>query len=245
MTPLAFPHSSIPESVLADGSLSRFRSPSARLASQQGMSLIELLVVAAIISMMAGLLALGLKGMKAPAIQGAASQVTSGLSLARQLAISKNTKAALFIANDTANGRIPYRHWSVGYSNRLTASWTVAKKWEPLPEGAFFLETVTNTITKPPISQTLGTPFTPSNFTNTTNITIDGKSFTTLPCVMFSSDGAAAISGNATAIAIRIAGGAVDTNGQVTLTSTSQYYFVETDGIVGRIRMRAPESYKP
>jgi len=31
----------------------------------------------------------------------------------------------------------------------------------------------------------------------------------------------------------------------VTLTSTNQYYFVETDGIVGRIRMRAPESYKP
>jgi hypothetical protein len=41
-----------------------------------------------------------------------------------------------------------------------------------------------------------------------------------------------------------IAGGAVDTNGDVTLTSTNQYYFVETDGIVGRIRMRAPESYK-
>lgn len=245
MAPLVHPHSSIPEIVLADGSLSRFRSPSARLASQQGMSLIELLVVAAIISMMAGLLALGLKGMKAPAIQGAASQVTSGLSLARQLAISKNTKAALFIANDTGNGRIPYRHWAVGYSNRLTASWTVAKKWEPLPEGAFFLETVTNTITKPPISQSLGATFTPSTFLNTTNITIDGKEFKTLPCVMFSSDGAAAISGNATAIAIRIAGGAVDTNGDVTLTSTNQYYFVETDGIVGRIRMRAPESYKP
>ena len=139
MAPLVHPHSSIPEIVLADGSLSRFRSPSARLASQQGMSLIELLVVAAIISMMAGLLALGLKGMKAPAIQGAASQVTSGLSLARQLAISKNTKAALFIANETGNGRIPYRHWAVGYSNRLTASWTVAKKWEPLPRNLYFL----------------------------------------------------------------------------------------------------------
>lgn len=248
MAPLVHPHSSIPESVLADGSLSRFRIPSARLASQQGMSLIELLVVAAIISMMAGLLALGLKGMKAPAIQGAASQVTSGLSLARQLAISKNTKAALFIANKTGNGRIPYRHWAVGYSNRGSVDWTLksGKKWEPLPEGTFFMESVTNAITKPPISQSLGATFTPTatDFVNTTNITIDGTSFTSLPCIVFSSDGAASITGNATSVAIRIAGGAVDTNGQVTLTSTNQYYFVETDGIVGRIRMRAPESYK-
>ena len=65
---------------------------------------------------------------------------------------------------------------------------------------------------------------------------------------MFASDGAAT-SGNSTTTltnaAIRIASGLAETNGQVTLTSTNQYYFVETDGIVGRIRMRAPESYKP
>ena len=220
-----------------------FRRPCAGLRNRAAFSLVELLVVVAIISIMAAILGLGLKGMKSPAIQSAASQVTSGLSLARQLAISKNTKAALFIANDTANGRIPYRHWAVGYSNRLTGNWTMAKKWDPLPEGAFFLETVTNTITKPPISQSLGQTFTPS-FTSSTNITIDGKTFTSLPCIMFSSDGAASITNNATAIAIRIASGAVDTNGDATLTSTNQYYFVETDSIVGRIRMRAPESYK-
>ena len=64
---------------------------------------------------------------------------------------------------------------------------------------------------------------------------------------MFASDGAATSGNSTTALtnaAIRIASGAVDANG-VTLTSTNQYYFVETDGIVGRIRMRAPESYKP
>jgi prepilin-type N-terminal cleavage/methylation domain-containing protein len=249
MAPLAHPHSSIPESARADGLLSCCKRPSAVWASNRGMSLIELLVVAAIISMMAGLLALGLKGMKSPAIQGAASQVTSGLSLARQLAISKNTKAALFIANDTANGRIPYRHWSVGYlTNKLTGEWTLknGKKWDSLPEGTFFMESVTNAITKPPISKSLGQTFTPtaSDFVNSTNITIDAKTFTSLPCIVFSSDGTASITGNAAAIAVRIASGAVDTNGEVTLTSTNQYYFVETDGIVGRIRMRAPESYK-
>jgi hypothetical protein len=35
-----------------------------------------------------------------------------------------------------------------------------------------------------------------------------------------------------------------NTNSEVTITSLKQYFFVETDGIVGRIRMRAPESYK-
>ena len=252
MTPLAFPHSPTPESAPADGSLSRFRSPSARLASQQGMSLIELLVVAAIISMMAGLLALGLKGMKAPAIQGAASQVTSGLSLARQLAISKNTKAALLIETSSANGRVPFRYWSVVYSNKGSGNWTIAKKWESLPEGAVFVEVLSgnysaikkNNITGSP---SLGQPFTPIGLT-TSDFTISPSTTSSnLPAIMFASDGAATSGNSTTALtnaAIRIAGGVTETNGQVTLTSTNQYYFVETDGIVGRIRMRAPESYK-
>lgn len=123
--------------------LSPDRFPIRRPAKRCGFSLIELLVVVAIISIMAGLLTLGLQGVRAPAIRSAASQVTSGLSLARQVAITKNTKAALFIANDTGNGRIPYRHWSVGYLDKSSGNWTLAKKWEPLPEGAVFLETLT------------------------------------------------------------------------------------------------------
>ena len=252
MAPLAHPHSSIPESARADGLLSCGRSPSARLASQQGMSLIELLVVAAIISMMAGLLALGLKGMKSPAIQGAASQVTSGLSLARQLAISKNTKAALLIETNSVNGRVPFRYWSVVYSNKGSGNWTVAKKWESLPEGAVFVEILStnyNAITKKNIttSPVPGQPFTPSAFTTNDFIILPTTTSSNLPAIMFSSDGAATTGNPTTTLtnaAVRIASGVADTNGEVTLTSTNQYYFVETDGIVGRIRMRAPESYK-
>ena len=225
---------------------------SRRRVSAAGFSLIELLVVVAIISIMAGLLTLALQGVRAPAVRGAASQVTSGLSLARQVAITKNTKAALFIANDTANGRIPYRHWSVGYSNKSSGNWTLSKKWEPLPEGAFFLETLINSgyspISTAPILKSQGETFTPANFACTaSSISIDGKTFTALPYIMFSSDGAA-ISGNATTAltnaAIRIASGLANTNSEVTITSLKQYFFVETDGIVGRIRMRAPEDYK-
>jgi hypothetical protein len=199
---------------------------------------------------MAGLLTLGLQGVRAPAIRGAASQVTSGLSLARQVAITKNTKAALFIANDTANGRIPFRHWSVGYLDKSSGNWTLSKKWEPLPEGAVFLETLMNgdyhVLTKNDNSQQPGQTLTPTIFATTTNAVIDGKTFSGIPYILFGSDGAA-MSGNATPLtnaAIRIASGSANTNGEVTLTSTNQYFFVETDGMVGRIRMRAPEDYK-
>jgi len=230
--------------------LSPDRFPIRRPAKRCGFSLIELLVVIAIISIMAGLLTLGLQGVRAPAIRGAASQVTSGLSLARQVAITKNTKAALFIANDTGNGRIPYRHWSVGYLDKSSGNWTLAKKWEPLPEGAVFLETLTNAsynvLTKNNCPQQVGQPQIPTGFANTTNIVIAGTTFTGIPYILFGSDGAA-MSGNATPLtnaAIRIASGLANTNREVSLTSTNQYFFVETDGMVGRIRMRAPEDYK-
>ncbi len=230
--------------------LSPDRFPIRRPAKCCAFSLIELLVVVAIISIMAGLLTLGLQGVRAPAIRGAASQVTSGLSLARQVAITKNTKAALFIANDTANGRIPFRHWSVGYLDKSSGNWTLAKKWEPLPEGAVFLETLMNgdyhVLTKNDNSQQPGQTLTPTIFATTTNAVIDGKTFSGIPYILFGSDGAA-MSGNATPLtnaAIRIASGSANTNGEVTLTSTTQYFFVETDGMVGRIRMRAPEDYK-
>jgi len=248
----AHPHLPKPKTTFGNAVLSRFRSPSARLASQQGMSLIELLVVVAIICMMAALLGLGLKGMKSPAIKGAASQVTSGLSLARQLAVSKNTKAALLIETNSANGRMPFRYWSVVYSNKGSGNWTVAKKWESLPEGAVFVEVLSvnySAITNKNITgiSSLGQPFTPSDFTTNSFIISPSTTSSNLPAIMFASDGAA-ITGTTTTLtnaAIRIASGVTETNGQVTLTSTNQYYFVETDGIVGRIRMRAPESYKP
>jgi hypothetical protein len=65
-------------------------------------------------------------------------------------------------------------------------------------------------------------------------------SFANSPAILFNSDGSA--SNNA--IAVRLADGAVNGSGQVILRSTNRYYFVETDATVGRIRVRAPESYR-
>ena len=249
MSSLTHPHSTTPR-VPHRGSLPvRYRWTYVSLRASNAFSLVELLVVVAIISIMAGILGLGLKGMKSSAIQGAASQVTSGLSLARQLAITKNTKAALLIETNSVNGRVPFRHWSVVYSNISSNNWTLAKKWEALPEGAVFVEAISGNyspILKKDIS---GSPVpgpinAPSDFITNAFTILPSTTSSNLPCIIFSSDGAASITGNSTTAAIRIASGVVDTNGDVTLTSTNQYYFVETDSIVGRIRMRAPESYK-
>ena len=216
-------------------------------------SLVELLVVMAIIGMMVGLSALAVSGMRAPAVQYAADQVMSGLSLARQIAITKNTQAALLIADKTNTGfptNGPYRHWSIVYSNRgSSGNWTIAKDWEELPNGAFFLDTRGQSgATYSPIG---GNPlavdysigsFQPNKFANTNTFTINGTAISgaTIPCIMFKSDGTKDSGG---AQAIRIAPGSVQ-SGNATLTSLKQYYVIETDIRTGRIRMRSPQSYR-
>ena len=250
---------------LARVPLSAFRSP---VSSSPAFSLVELLVVMAIIGMMVGLSALAVSGMRAPAVQHAADQVMSGLSLARQIAITKNTQAALLIADKTSAGfptNGPYRHWSVVYSNKdSSGDWTIAKDWEELPNGAFFLEilresgnaaqTYNPLTTNKFTGYSVGQGFTPTNFPvllfskisaisgNTTTGVLTNQ---TIPCIIFTSSGTITNAGGITdnaGNAIRISAGNVMT-GNATLTSTNQYYFVETDNRTGRIRMRSPESY--
>ena len=221
--------------------------PCPRRLNSSAFSLVELLVVIAIIGMMVGLSALAVSGMRAPAVQHAASQVMSGLSLARQIAITKNTQSAFLIATNTDTGfpSEPYRYWSVVYSNKGATNWTFAKDWEELPAGAIFLETKgqAGSLYKPieadPITNSIGS-IQLTNFA-TNAFTINGTSISsrTIPCIRFSSDGTSTNAGEA----IRIAQGSV-VAGNATLTSTNLYYFVETDTRTGRIRMRAPESYR-
>jgi prepilin-type N-terminal cleavage/methylation domain-containing protein len=223
-------------------------------------SLVELLVVMAIIGMMVGLSALAVSGMRAPAVQHAADQVMSGLSLARQIAITKNTYAALLIANQTntnngfpTNG--PYRHWSVVFSNKGANTWTIAKDWEELPNGAVFSQLLENARTNNsfPPSTSPGSATTSSFYlgsnTNYTasfsNITAGNTTYSTTstPNIKFNSSGVAI--GNASlagSVGIRISPGTA-MGGNATITSTNQYYIIEADHTIGRIRMRAPESY--
>ena len=222
---------------------------------ENAFSLVELLVVMAIIGMMVGLSVLAVQGMRAPAVQFAAEQVMSGLSLARQVAITKNTDAAFLIADKITSGfpfNGPYRYWSVVYSNRGTGDWVIAKDWEELPNGAVFgqlLGSTYKTLNKnsyplDPGAQITSAEFLTANNTFTiykdTNNTASAIITTVaIPHIRFSSDGSASSSSKA----IRILPGSV-VSGNATFTSTNQYYFVETDASIGRIRMRSPESYR-
>ena len=211
--------------------------------------------------MLIGLSVVAVRGSRSSTVKHAASQVVSGLSLARQTAIAKNAPAAFIIATTTGNG-LPskaFSHWAIVYSNRadtINTNWILAKDWEKLPEGAFFLETrgpndgPTYTPRSPmPISDPVGQDFQPSSFDETVDInaviiTEDDTNAIfseTLPCVIFSPDGSSGSTGQRKGI--RIAQGSVLNNNAV-LTSTNSYYFVETDGTIGRVRMRDPESYR-
>jgi prepilin-type N-terminal cleavage/methylation domain-containing protein len=233
------------------------RVPVSGFRSRLAFSLVELLVVIAIIGMMVGLSALAVSGMRAPAVQHAASQVMSGLSLARQIAITKNTQAALLIDSGVAYSLEPYRHWSVVYSNKGADNWTIAKDWEELPNGAVFYEirgallgsgyssinSTVNAFMVAPGGTIPTSNFSSGNSTTSFSIVSSGNTTTTtFPCVRFTSDGSANNAGG-TGIAIRIAAGN-SMNGNATITGNRTYYFVETDGTIGRIRMRSPESYR-
>jgi Tfp pilus assembly protein FimT len=222
-----------------------FQPPRLR-APSFAFSLLELLVVIAIIAMMVGLSAVAVQGFRAPAVQQAAEQAMSGMSLARQIAVTKNTQAAFLIANQT-NGAFPsepFRHWAVIFSNRSANTWSFAKNWEPLPPGAIFLETFGQTgnayapVGGNPLSTSYGVGnVVPSRFA-LGNFTI-GSSNLSIPRIAFSSDGSV----NGSGIAVRIAQGTI-LGGNATLLSTNQYFIVESDSRNGRIRMRSPQSYR-
>jgi prepilin-type N-terminal cleavage/methylation domain-containing protein len=235
-------------------------SSAPRRPAASGFSLIELLVVIAILAMMVGLSAVAVQGFRAPAVQQAADQVMSGLSLARQIAITKNTKAALLIAHQTNGGfpSEPFRHWTVVYLNKgegtsapgAAGGWTLVKDWEPLPNGAVFSELLDvnyKSLPLNPLQIQVGEAVSPAHFITTTNtftVYATPKSAaalipsTGIPSIIFKSDGASS-SGRA----VRISQGTV-MSGNASITSTNQYYFVETDTTIGRIRMRSPESYQ-
>lgn len=110
-----------------------------------GFTLVELLAVVLIMSIVFGLLAVSITQTRGPAVLVGAGQVASGLSLARQVAITKGTEARFVIAQSSGQDGMPdepFRYWSIVSSNRGPIGaglWTMEKEWEPLPSGVVFL----------------------------------------------------------------------------------------------------------
>jgi prepilin-type N-terminal cleavage/methylation domain-containing protein len=219
-------------------------------------TLVELLVVVAIMAIVLSIIGLSLFGMRTTNIQNAAIQVSNGLSLARQLAIANNSPAAFIISTNTNATPEPYKYWAVVYStnNKSTGNrtWMLYKDWEKLPEGVVFYDlrggtttTTYRTINDNPISDPINTPFRPSAYFTNKAFNLTGNTTTNLtgmPALEFQSDGAGA--GGIGASGIRLIDGVVDPDGNLILRNTNRYVFVETDNLAGRIRVRPENSYR-
>lgn len=137
-----------------------------------GFTLVELLAVVMIMAIMMGVLGLAMRSMRGPTTQVAAAQVASGLSLARQIAVSRNTDTRFIIYPATSSSSDPklpaepWRYWTVISSNRDQANqWFMEKEWERLPAGSVFLNIAAggySTINEDPIRATVGEPFSPT-----------------------------------------------------------------------------------
>lgn len=122
---------------------SRGGSSHPALRTQCGFTLVELLCVVIIMAVVFGLLAVSITQTRGPAVQVAAGQVASGLSLARQIAIAKNTRTQFIIAHTNSAGMPdePFRYWTVvSYDDSSNPPrWRMEKEWERLPQGVVFL----------------------------------------------------------------------------------------------------------
>lgn len=153
--------------------------PRHRLPLSKAFTLVELLTVVAIMAIVMSVLGYAIGSMGGSATQVAAAQVASGLSLARQLAIAKNSETRFIIANLSGSdgAGLPQeslRYWSVIMTNKDAANptantWVMMKEWEKLPQGVVFLNIAAgsyNTINNEPIGAAIGQPFTPQFSTN-------------------------------------------------------------------------------
>jgi type II secretory pathway pseudopilin PulG len=124
------------------------RSPryiAVRPARTAAFTLVELLTVVAIMAITLGLLVVGLGQGQSRGVQMGAAQVASGLGVARQTAITRNTDALFIVATRGRTSEAdffpaePYRYWAVVSSNRGADTWSLVTDWTELPSGSVFM----------------------------------------------------------------------------------------------------------
>ena len=224
-------------------------------------SLVELLVVIAIMAVLMGIIGLGIQGMRASALQTAAAQVSSGLSLARQVAITKNTMSTFIMATNTGPGlpNEPFCSWAIASWNKTNnngnGGWVLEKDWEKLPEGTVFAQVICGLVyrtrtTNSWNSLTVGTPSSPgavdfSQRPNANFIVRAGSSdlnLTQQATLTFTNTGE--FVGGSGKFGIRLAEGSPTADGKITLRSINKYYFVEGGSGGSRVIVRSPETYR-
>ena len=259
-----------------------------------GFTLVELLAVVAIIGILAGAAAVAVRGLRAPALAGAASEVASGLKMTRQMAVASGKKTLFVIPTEPlpALGMTnPFRSYAIFeeirpgeeistasgvFTNNGNASFFIPKTdWRSLPEGVIFCNLVASgnysPINADPFTgYSNGVFFTPS-LTKAARGGEEWKHFESFrsdfdfrrpsspqqPLVVgaraaflgYYPSGRAYYEG-VTQSAALMQGAAVRlTTGlvrgtQIAITDTNNYYYIETDPTVGRIRVRPRDSYR-
>lgn len=232
-------------------------------------TLVELLLVVAIMAIVMGLLAVSLTQSQGRALQMAAAQVASGMGLARQLAITKNTDARFIIAPQRGGGagsfypEEPFRYWAIIQSNRGANTWALTKDWEALPAGTVFMNIACNgyrTINWLPVPLALGAPYAVTIASNNAapwdhfcsfadlRITWPGGSTNAarVPYIGFKPTGKAAAAnlGLARETAVGLGEGTVTPDDKIILKSTNNITRVETDINIGKITVRPRDSYR-
>lgn len=124
----------------------------------RGFTLVELLAVVAIMGLIAGAAVVALRGLRAPSLAGAASEVASAMKMTRQMAISSGRKMLLVFPHDlsAANlGAAPLRSYAIfecldqGFETREppyyyhpetapNPRFLARTEWRKLPDGIFF-----------------------------------------------------------------------------------------------------------
>jgi hypothetical protein len=207
-----------------------------------------------------GILAMSLSQSQSRGVQMAAAQVASGMGLARQTAINKNTQAALIIApipSAANSGLLPdevYRHFAIVYSNRTTGNWVLVKDWEPLAPGAVFYNILMGNyspLTWPQPSGKAGDEVVPvfQESTNSMKISletspakVEGTLTGLVPFVMFNPDGGATRAGSQ-GMAVGVAEGVSLGTGKVVPRSLDNFAYIETDSITGKAVIKMRENY--
>ena len=250
-------------------------------------SLVELLVVAAIMGIMAGVAAVSLRGLRSPALANAAGEVSSALKMARQMAISSGRRTVFITPITPISGLVTnvYRSYAifeeippgaesrdVAYTNPVNApsKFVARTEWRTLPEGIFFCNLATggySSINADPFNNLkLGEPTIRSldssqkpdgqewNFFASFNAfdlrrpeRPDSASLANqaMPFIGFNADGRAFLipAGTFGQGAIRLVQGFV-VNNALAVTDTNNYYYIEVDSMVGRIRVRPRDSFR-
>lgn len=113
---------------------------STRATSRSGFTLVELLVVLAVIAIFVGVFATALRpGSPTVAVEGGQSQVASLLTQARGVAVLKGSPTRLIIHADPDNRDRFLRFAGIVYRDEDTGEWEPAMDGITLPNGVYFV----------------------------------------------------------------------------------------------------------